>query len=68
MSITTSELEKNPAGLNDPNQNRVEAARSLFGILPADITLEEAREEKLGKFELPVYSPEEFLEKLGVEG
>ena len=37
------------AKLTNPNQDRVEAARSLFGILPADITLEEAREERLGK-------------------
>ncbi len=28
---------------------RVELAKSLFGILPTDITLEEAREERLSK-------------------
>lgn len=37
------------AKLTNPNQDRVEAARSLFGILPADVTLEEAREERLDR-------------------
>lgn len=32
-----------------PFQNRVDMAKSLFGILPADITLEEVREERLSK-------------------
>ena len=32
-----------------PFQNRVDMAKSLFGILPTDITLEEAREERLSK-------------------
>ncbi len=31
------------------NQERIEAMKSLFGCIPADITLEEAREERLGK-------------------
>ncbi len=31
------------------NQDRVEAMQSLFGCIPADITLEEAREERLGR-------------------
>lgn len=35
--------------LSNPNQSRVEIAKSLFGILPADITLEEAQEERLSK-------------------
>ena len=35
--------------LTNPFQARVDIAKSLFGILPADITLEEAREERLGK-------------------
>ena len=30
-------------------QERVEMAKSLFGILPSDITLEEAREERLSE-------------------
>ena len=30
-------------------QDRVDMAKSLFGILPSDITLEEAREERLSE-------------------
>ncbi len=37
------------AKLTSPYQNRVDTARSLFGILPDDITLEEAREERRNK-------------------
>ena len=37
------------AKLSNPNQDRVEIANSLFGILPDDITLEEAREERLDR-------------------
>lgn len=33
------------AKLSNPYQDRVEVAKSLFGILPADITLEEAQED-----------------------
>lgn len=32
-------------------QNRVEMAKSLFGLLPADITLEDARKERLEQAE-----------------
>ena len=35
------------AMLSNPFRNRVDMAKSLFGILPADTTLEEAREERL---------------------
>lgn len=35
------------AKLTNPNQDRVDIAKSLFGIIPADITLEEARKERL---------------------
>ena len=35
------------AKLTNPHQDRVDIARSLFGILPADMTIEEAREERL---------------------
>ncbi len=35
------------AKLTNPNQDRVDVAKSLFGILPADVTLEEAMEERL---------------------
>ena len=31
------------------NQYRVDIAKSLFGILPADVTLEEARELRLNR-------------------
>ena len=37
------------AKLTNPFQDRVDMAKSLFGILPADITLEQAREERLSK-------------------
>ena len=33
--------------LTNPHQERMDAAKSLFGIIPADVTLEEAREERL---------------------
>ena len=35
------------AKLTNPHQDRVDIAKSLFGILPADMTIEEAREERL---------------------
>lgn len=35
--------------LSNPNQDKVADMKSLFGIIPADITLEEAREERLNK-------------------
>ena len=34
------------AKLSNPNQDRVEIARSLFGVIPPDVTLEEAQEER----------------------
>ena len=37
------------AKLTNPYQERVNIAKSLFGILPKDVTLEEAREEKLNQ-------------------
>ena len=37
------------AKLTNPYQDRVDLAKSLFGILPADITPEEAREERLNR-------------------
>lgn len=33
--------------LTNPFQSRVDTAKSLFGILPDDINVEEAREERL---------------------
>ena len=35
------------AKLTNPNADRVAMAKSLFGIIPADITQEEARDERL---------------------
>jgi antitoxin (DNA-binding transcriptional repressor) of toxin-antitoxin stability system len=35
------------AKLTNPNADRVEMARSLFGVIPADVTVEEARDERL---------------------
>ena len=35
--------------LTNPFQDRVDTAKSLFGILPDTMTLEEAREERLRK-------------------
>jgi len=37
------------AKLTNPYQNRVDAVKSLLGVLPADISLEESREERLNK-------------------
>lgn len=37
------------AKLTNPHQHRVEAAKSLFGILPADADEEETRAERLGR-------------------
>lgn len=35
--------------LTNPFQERVDIVKSLFGILPADITVNEARDERLSK-------------------
>lgn len=32
--------------LTNPFRDRVDTARSLFGVLPSDVTLEESREER----------------------
>ncbi|MCI9006170.1 MAG: type II toxin-antitoxin system prevent-host-death family antitoxin [Lachnospiraceae bacterium] len=37
------------AKLSNPNVDRVEIAKSLLGVIPADITLEEARAEKAAR-------------------
>ncbi|MGN1415283.1 MAG: type II toxin-antitoxin system Phd/YefM family antitoxin [Oscillospiraceae bacterium] len=37
------------AKLSNPNADRVKMAKSLLGIIPADITLEEARAERTDK-------------------
>lgn len=35
--------------LTNPFQERVDIAKSLFGVLPSDITLEKARNERLDR-------------------
>ena len=35
------------AKLSNPNQDRINMAKSLFGVLPQDITLEEAKNERI---------------------
>ena len=35
------------AKLSTPHQDRVNRAKSLFGVLPQDITLEEAKNERI---------------------
>lgn len=35
------------AKLSNPNQDRVNMAKSLFGVLSQDITLEEAKNERI---------------------
>lgn len=35
------------AKLTNPHQNRADTAKSLFGILPEDASLEDAKEERL---------------------
>lgn len=37
------------AKLSNPYQDRVDIAKSLFGILPADTTLEEAYQERVSQ-------------------
>lgn len=42
---------KKIAKLTRVTEHKIETAKSLFGILPSDASLEEAREERLGKHE-----------------
>ena len=63
MSITATELKMNLGKylrlaesedifitkLSNPNADRVEMAKSLLGVVPADITLKEARAERADK-------------------
>ena len=42
---------KSIAKLTNIKQDKVEMAKSLFGILPADASLEQAREERLSRHE-----------------
>lgn len=34
----------------NPNQYRIDIAKSLFGVIPDDIILEEARNERLAEY------------------
>ena len=45
--IFITQYGKVVAKLTSPFQNRLEIAESLFGSVPATMTLEEAREERL---------------------
>ena len=47
--IYITQYGKVVAKLTNPFQDRVEVAKSLFGIIPQTITLEEAREELADK-------------------
>ena len=37
------------AKLSNPNADRVEMANSLLGVIPPDITVKDAREERISK-------------------
>lgn len=37
------------AKLTKPHQDKINIAKSLFGIIPNDVAVEEAREERLGR-------------------
>ena len=45
--IYITENGKVVAKLTSPNQDRVNTAKSLFGILPKDADIEKSREERL---------------------
>lgn len=45
--ISITKNGKVVAMLSNPNADRVEMAKSLLGVIPADITLEEARAERV---------------------
>ena len=42
-------IEQFFAKLTNPFQDRVDIAKSLFGVIPADVTLDEARKERLDR-------------------
>lgn len=51
MDIYITRNGKIISKLTNPFQERVDIAKSLFGILPNDVSLEESREERLKKYE-----------------
>lgn len=42
---------KSVAKLTNTKQEKVELAKSLFGIIPSGVTLEQAREERRSRYE-----------------
>lgn len=51
MDIFITKNGKSIAKLTNTRQDRIEMAKSLFGIIPEDASLEQAREEKLSRHE-----------------
>ena len=47
QDIYITQYGKVVAKLTSPFQERVDIAKSLFGVIPSNITLEEAKEERL---------------------
>lgn len=45
--MATARTGKAAAKQTGPDQDRVDVAKSLFGVLSPDLTLEEAREERM---------------------
>lgn len=45
--MVTARTGKAAAKQTGPDQDRVDVAKSLFGVLTPDLTLEEAREERM---------------------
>jgi len=45
QDIYITKNDKIIAKLSNPNQDRIDMAKSLFGIIPKDISLKEIREE-----------------------
>lgn len=44
--IPKAQLFEKSTKLSNPNADRVEMAKSLLGVIPADITLDESRAER----------------------
>ena len=47
--IFITQSGKTIAKLSNPNEDRVNIAKSLFGILSSDMTLDESKEERLSR-------------------
>ena len=48
-NIFITKSGKTIAKLSNPNEDRVNIAKSLFGILSSDMTLDESKEERLSR-------------------